>query len=516
MNGLQRFTAILAMATLGSLVAPAQIPAPSPQPSSVATPVPLSGRQPEGAVVTQEATQPGGTQSVDVVSPTVQVQGAYTGSVTNSKETGPVTLSLMDAVRRGLQFNLGQVGASNALRQARALHAQQLAALLPSVAASAAETGAKVDLQAEGLSASTLGSFGAAGFAFPTTVGPFHYYAATVNVAANLLDLTAVHNLRSASANSESSAFSAQDTRQAVVLAVCGSYMQVLADEALVAYQQDQVRYAQATYNQALVQLQAGTKAQIDVNRSLVELHSEQERLASERAEVTQQKWNLARLIGMPLRIDLTLSSKMNASTEVPQTLEAALQQAALSRQDLKAAEAQVKVAEEARKAALAEHLPTAALQGSYGVEGIDPNHGTNVFSAMAAVNLPIFSGGRIKADTEQADAALAQRRAEYEDTRGQVELEVRKAYLNLQVATGQVTLAAENQKLALDTLHRSQDRFAAGAADSVELVQSQETLGAADRDYVNALFAENVARISLARAIGQAEQSVATLLDGK
>jgi outer membrane protein TolC len=131
-------------------------------------------------------------------------------------------------------------------------------------------------------------------------------------------------------------------------------------------------------------------------------------------------------------------------------------------------------------------------------------------------VNLPIFSGGRIRADNEQAEAALAQRRAELQDEMGQVELDVRNAFLDLQVATGQIALAAENRTLALETLRQSQDRFAAGAGTSVEVVQSQQTLGAANHDYVNALFAENLARISLARAMGQAEQSLPTFLSGK
>lgn len=511
MNIIQRSTALLAMASLGIVCAQAQVG--NPQPASTAMPLAVSGRQQAGTVSAQQAAQPGAVPSVDVVSPSLQVQGAYAGSAGSSPQSGAVSLSLADAVHRGLQFNLGQVGASNALRQARAQRAQQLAALLPSVGASLSESAAKVDLQAEGFSAS---NFGAAGFAFPTTVGPFHYYAAQVNAASNLFDLTALHNLRAATANAQSSSLSAQDARQAVVLAVSGMYMQVLAAESLVAYQQDEVRFAEASYRQAATQLEAGTKAEIDTNRSLVELHSEQERLASEQAAVAKQKMQLARLIGISPAADLTLTSKMSADTHLSVTLEAALQQAFASRQDLKAAEAQVRAAEEAHRAALSEHLPTASVQGSYGLEGVDPNHGTSVFSASAGVNLPLFNGGRMKADAELADAALSQRRAEFQDARGAVELDVRNAFIDLQVASGQVQLATENRKLALETLRQSQDRFTAGAATSVEVVQSQQALGAANRDYVNALFAENVARIAMARATGHAEQSVASLLDGK
>lgn len=500
------------MLALAAVSAGAQMGGGSTQPASTATPIPLSGRQQSGSVSAQNTPQAGGA-SVDVLMPSVQVQGPYAGSAQAPSGSGVVDLSLAEAVQRALRFNLGAVGASNALQQARAQHAEAMAALLPSVSASFSETGAKIDLQAEGLSSSTLSSFGSLGFAFPTTVGPFHYYQAAANLSGNLLDLTALHNLRAAGAGAQSAALNEQDARQAVILAVCGSYMQVLANQALSAYDQDQVRYAQASYEQAASQLQAGTRAQIDVTRSLVELHEEQERLASQQATVIKQKLELERLSGISLSANLRLTSSMNDATTLPLTLPAAVRQADAARADLRASEAQLRQAEENLKAAHAERLPTASLQGDYGVQGVNPNQGSSVFSATASINVPIFSGGRMHADAAQAEATLAQRRAELEDERGAVELQVREAYLDLQVATGQLALARENRALALDTLKQSQDRFAAGAATSVEVVQSQQTLGAANRDYVNALFAENLARISLARAMGQADQSIPTLL---
>ena len=175
-----------------------------------------------------------------------------------------------------------------------------------------------------------------------------------------------------------------------------------------------------------------------------------------------------------------------------------------------------MRAAEAALKAASSERLPTASVQGYYGVQGINPNQGRGIFDASASVNVPLFEGGRLKADREQASAVLDQHRAELEDQRGQVELEVRDAYTDLQVAIDQVQVAASNRKLALETLQQSQDRYTAGAADSVEVVQSQQTLGSAERDYVSAIYAQNLARISLARAMGEAENDIITLLKDK
>src|SRR6202044_881232 len=109
--------------------------------------------------------------------------------------------------------------------------------------------------------------------------------------------------------------------------------------------------------------------------------------------------------------------------------------------------------------------------------------------------------------------AALSLRQAEYADQEGVVELGVRQAYVDLQVSTEQIAVAAENRKGAAETLTQSVDRFAAGVTDSVEVVQSQETVAAAERDYVSSLFSLNLSRISLARATGQAEQFIPNML---
>ena len=99
---------------------------------------------------------------------------------------------------------------------------------------------------------------------------------------------------------------------------------------------------------------------------------------------------------------------------------------------------------------------------------------------------------------------------------RGGVELDVRNAFTDLETATNQVRVAESNRTLALETLQQSQDRFTAGVTTSVEVVQSQQSLAAADQDYVSSLYSHNLAKISLARAIGQAEKGIANILKGQ
>ena len=481
-------------------------------PASTATQLPLSSRSQVG-VTAQQASQPVGASSVNVITPSLQIQAPYSGSVRDSTASDEIRLSLPEAIRRGLQFNLGEVNASFAVRQARAQRGSALSQLLPHMSSSISETEAKLSMQAEGMSASTLGSLGAS---IPATVGPYHYYSLQGNLSASALDLTSLYNYRSASMNANASALTARDARELVIFAVAGSYMQILRAQAQVLAQTDQVRYAQVLYDQARAQSEAGTKAEIDALRILVQLQTEQQRLRSEESDRKKQSFAFARLIGLPVNARITFTSILNEDATAPLGVEQAVQQALARRQDLQAQEAQVRAAEATVKAAHAEHMPTASIKGYYGLQGINPDQGRSVFSATANISVPVFEGGRIRADVEQAKAVLDQRRAELDDQRGAIELQVRSACDDLVVATTQVQVAKNNRELALKILKQSQDRFTSGATDSVEVIQSQKTLGAALDDYVSALYAANLARISLARAMGDAEQQIPALLKDK
>ncbi len=475
-------------------------------PGARATQAPLSGRQQSGASVEQTATPPPGS-SVNTINTRIQVQGAYRGSVPGTAvPADSIVLTLRDAVQRGLRTNLGIIGADSDSLQARAQRLQARSSLLPNVSATVAEDAAKINLGTEGFSAS---AFGFSAFPFPSSVGPFHYYDVHGSVQQTLFDFTAIHNLRSARQSANAAELNARQAREEVVLAVTGEYLQLVATDALVGEQKIEVQYAEASYQQAQVQADAGNKAPIDANRSLVELQTEKQRLRSQLGDLKKQKNQLARLIGLPLGVDIALAEKLTPLPSDSLSVKEAIRRAWSQRRDLRGAEAQLRAAEEARKAAGAERLPTGSVSGAYGLEATNPNRGVAVFQASAAVNIPVFQGGRVQGDIIQADAVVTQRRAELADERGVVELDVRNAYIDLGVAGDQVNTAENNRHLALATLQQSQDRFAAGVTDSVEVVNSQEQFASADRDYVSSLFSQYLARITLAHAMGEAEKDL-------
>jgi len=512
--GPQRLGALLFLAAplVFCASAAAQAAPPAQQQSSQAAQLPLSGRTGQnGSVKATQSPVPGTTTSVDTINPTVQVQGPYAGS-TSSTAKFPFSgkLSLREAIQRGLEYNLGTVGMTQAVRQA---HGQSIVArsvLLPNLNGSLSETVEQQDLKALGFRI----SLPIPGFTFPTIVGPFNYFDLRARLTQDVLDFTALNNFRAANETARAGQFAAQDARDLVVLAVGGAYLQVIAAKARVVSAQSQLDTANALYQQTLQKRGVGVVAQVDVDRSEVEALTQQQRLLSLENDLSKQKINLARMTGLPPNEQYDVSDDVPFSSAPPVTVDEAIKNAIDGRSDLKAAEAQLQAAERARSAAKAERLPSLSASGDYGVIGTNPAQSHGTFTAMATLRIPIWQGGRTEGDIEQADAALAQRLAELEDLKSQVESDIREAYLDVQTAASQVEVARRNIRVTEEALDLTRQRYEAGVTDNVEVVQAQESVTTAKLDYINSVFAHNAAKLSLARAMGRAADSLPRFLN--
>ena len=100
-------------------------------------------------------------------------------------------------------------------------------------------------------------------------------------------------------------------------------------------------------------------------------------------------------------------------------------------------------------------------------------------------------------------------------DFKGRVEFDVRSALLDVRAAEQQLETAQGAVGLANQELQQARDRFAAGVAGNIEVTQAQEAVAAASETYIAALYAHNLAKASLARAVGAAEQEIVSYLGG-
>ncbi|HKT51586.1 MAG TPA: TolC family protein, partial [Candidatus Angelobacter sp.] len=269
-------------------------------------------------------------------------------------------------------------------------------------------------------------------------------------------------------------------------------------------------------YDQAVDRVKAGTAADIDALRSKVELQTRQQQLIQSRNDFAIQKLTVARVIGLAPGQEFDLTDKSPYQAFEGMTVDDALKRAYASRSDYRAATSAVRAAELSRQAAVGGYYPSLTFGGDYGVGGAHPSNATSVFDVRGTLSIPIFTGGSVHGDVLQADARLEQSRERLEDLRAQIDSDVRTALLNLQSASEQVTVARSNIDLADQTLAQSRDRYAAGVTDTVEVVQSQQSVASAHEQYISSLYNFNFAKISLIRALGIAEQGLNEFFRGR
>lgn len=469
--------------------------------------IPLSGAQSQaGSVqVTEGSTNSGGGNSVNTVNGSVNVSRPFNGSAPSpGTPQGVLALTLQNALSLGLRANLGVLDQSAAVLQAKGQRRVALSQLLPNLNAAISEEAERLNLRTMGVETTM----------FPEAVTFNYFDARGARLQQAVIDFVKLNDLRSASENLISNLRLAHNARDLVVLAVAGTYVQLIATNARIEAADAEVQTARAIYSQASDRFALGLAARIDVTRSQVQLQTEEQRLRSLQADLETQKLRLSRIIGLPLGQPFTTADDYHFVPLLDLTEETALGRAFQDRHDLQGAAAGIRAAENAVKAARAERLPNLNVNADFGAAGLTPTHeSTGVFTASATLTIPLFEGGRIKGDIEQAAAALRQRQAEFDDMRGQVDEDVRQAFIDLRLAADQVRVSESNRGLAHQTLEQSRDRFSVGVADTVELVQAEQGVVQADNDYISAVFEHNLAKVSLARAMGNAEQTIPQFL---
>ena len=441
-----------------------------------------------------------------------QRQNPFLGSVP-SKNTGTkIELSLRGAIERGLRYNLGLVEANQASADVRAERMRALSALLPQLSADARQGYENLSYKEIGLKLPPIPGLPA----LPSTSGAFGYQDARVSLAQSLYNGELRNQYRARRSDEQASMLSVRDSRDVVVFAVGTAYLQVIATAARVETAKAQLASAGELDQQTANQVANEVAPEIDSIRAQVERQSTEQRLANAANQLEKDKLTLARIIGLAIDQEFALSDPLVYHPLSGITSETAMAEALRSRADLRSAEASVQAATFTLRAQKAQRLPVVSLTADYGGGGANLGNLNQVYSIAGNITVPIYTGGRIHADIEQAQADLARREAEYEDLKGRVAYDVRVAWLDLGSSDSSVRVAQRNKALAEKALVQSQDRYSNGVTNYLEVVQAQEALSGANENYIQSLFSYNVAMISLARAIGGAETRLPELMGGK
>jgi len=451
----------------------------------------------------QSSSASGGVQAA----PAQVNSNTYQGSlVKQAPVPGVLPLSLEQAIHMGLQFNLGLVLSGTNATSAGAQQLQQLQALLPTINASAKEAAQQTNLQAEGLTIP----------GFPAVIGPYGYTDIRGSVQMSLLNLNSLQSYLASKHNFAGSKLSIEDAKDLVVLTVGNAYLLCIADASRVQSAQAQVNSSKVSLDQAVANHQAGTAPLLDELRARVDYQTQQQNVISTQNQFQKDKIALARAIGLPLEQSYELSDQLPFKALDDVDPKAAVQQGLAHRRDLQALQQQVEGAQASRKAATDERYPTLSVSADYGLIGPNLGHSHGTFDAVGTASVPLFEEAKLRGDARDAQAQLDQKQAQLNDLQGQIGADVRDSILDIQAAAKQVSVARSNVELATEALSEAQQRYAAGVADNLAVSQALTSLAQADDQLNGSLYQHNVAKLSLARALGIAETNYKDYVGGK
>jgi len=415
----------------------------------------------------------------------------------------PIPLSVKDAATRALQYNLGLLLQEANATQAHGARWRALQDLLPNISGSVNERRTVINLAVFGFQAD------------PSIIGPFNVFDARVTASQPVIDLRALNDYKAAALNEKAETRGVKSARDLVVLVAVNLYLEAVTASNRIELARAQLETAEALSRQATDLKTSGLVANVDVLRAQVQVQNRRQRSIVAENDFAKAKLQLARAIGLPPGQDFTLTDKMPFAPLSDVTIEDALARAYDQRADFLAARDRVSAAEATSRAANAELLPTLNIDGDYGTIGNTASGSHPTYTVAATVRVPLFEAGRAQTRRAESEALLQRRRAELEDVKGQIDIEVRTAFLDVRAAAQQLDAAQTTVTLANQELEQARDRFAAGVTGNIEVTQAQESVVAASDTYLAALYAHNLAKASLARALGVAETAIMQYLGG-
>ena len=426
--------------------------------------------------------------------------------------TGPLSLSIDDAVSYGLERNLRLI--SDRANQ-RIVKGDQLLvknAIVPALSATASTNTQEINLAAMGFKPSLL--VGIPGFPSNfATIVKVDVTQAQLNVNQTLFSLPDYELLRGAQAEFEVVNMNTLNGRGDLVLSVGTAYLKILADQSNLANAQALERSAKTLFDQATAKRDAGVGTNLDALRGQVEYQNRlQQRVSAENA-LAKDTIQLNRIMGLPAEQQLLLTDTAPFEQLADMDLDRAKATAYQRRKDYLSLLAQLRVADRERLAVKYQRLPTLAFGGYYGVIGETEGLYHGAFAATGSLKFPIFREAGQRGDTEVITAQLMALHQREADLRVAIEAQIRANMLDVNSSHELVKVAQSNVELAQQELSDEQDRFAAGVDDNLPVVDAQASLAGAQAQLVQALYQFNGAKLQLARSTGIVESQYRTYL---
>jgi outer membrane protein len=337
----------------------------------------------------------------------------------------------------------------------------------------------------------------------PEHIGPFGIFQAGPAFSFPVFDLTAYRRWQEASHETRASGHDSENVREQTVLMVVSQYLGSMQASANVTAVQSQVQLAQALYDQANDLQQHGVGTGLDTLRAQVELQNEQQRLIEAQTQYKTSLFGLSRLLNLDPKQPIELTDRLSFFETPEFQGDTSLEKAYAQRPEMLALDERAQEAEFARKQARDERLPSLDFSGNWSYMGLGIDSAIPIYTYAATVDVPLITGGRIRAQVTKSDLELKKIEQSKQDLRNGIALEVKTSLAELEAARHEVDVANLGVKLAEEEVGQARDRFAAGVANNIEVVTAQDSLERAHNNQIEALYTYNQSRADLARATG-------------
>lgn len=410
-------------------------------------------------------------------------------------------LSLQQAVQLALENNVNALLARERVGEARGRAAEARAGLLPDLSGSVAQRNETVNLAAMGFQSGLFPG------ALPLLIGPFNNFDARARLAQCIFNWSAIRRYQAGRAGVTLANLEERLARQQVAVQAAVAYLNTVSADRAVEAVRSNLDLAQSLLQLARDQRDAGVATGVDVTRAETRLAEEQVRLAQAQTTAQQARLTLLRTAGLPLSGAVALTDPLQFIAEPLLPAEQTVTEAGRERVEVQIAQEQVRLSEYNLGAVRAERLPSLDFVGDYGESGNTPAlNAVPTRTVGVRLNIPLFDGGRTNARITEARSQQRQAALRLTDTRAQVEEDVRLSLQNVVTTAEQVRAARQSVTLAERELQMARDRFAAGVANNLEVINAQVSLATAREAEVRALAQHNAARINLAAARGRIE----------
>jgi outer membrane protein TolC len=295
------------------------------------------------------------------------------------------------------------------------------------------------------------------------------------------------------------------DARAIVLLNVAQTYYQVVISTQQVAVLEHSLALQQAR----MADLEGRFKVRLTLALEVSQARSDEAAAAAQLSRASNDMRNgrrtLALLIGAP-EVDGPLVNAIPVA-DPPRPASAYVDEALGNRQDLLAAQAAVEEARYAVQAAVAEYYPSVSLNAAaYLYQQNYAN--SSKWNAILSANLPIFTGGAIRADVRDAWSRLRQAALFESYLRREIEQGVITAYDNL--VTSGVVLGQLQQEVqaSSEAYEQSVQLEKNGLAIPLDVLTAQDALLNSRLQYASESFTQAIFRLDLIRSLGDLDPS--------